>query len=104
MELNIDNLKDDYIVTKSINCVAYLLLFCNKDKVDIVECEDGLNVFIVKKTEDLFRAYKTYKYRTINCLAIRVDDLQLYNNNIKYIKQMLREYKNRRYEMRREEL
>lgn len=85
----VEQLKQDgYIVSKSINCVAYIV-YCCSAFVKIVQNEDGFKLFAIKDTELNKKFYDEYKDMNEEIYV----NLRSYNNIIKMLKNLCKNYK-----------
>lgn len=92
---NIEQLKDKYIISKSIDCISFLLYSSKLESVVfVVEGEDGRNVFAIEKTDITEKAYKEYKESKERKEELHIDNLHFYNYCIKICKNEVIKYKN----------
>ncbi|MCD3223956.1 hypothetical protein [Clostridium botulinum] len=91
---NLDKYKQKYIVTKSIDCMAYILYATKlnyKMYINTTE-EDGSNVFTIARNKETEKAYSTYK-DTAQMRKDLICNIHFYNYCIGKIKKITKIYK-----------
>lgn len=93
---NLEGLKDKYILSKSLDCIAYLLMQSKlQSVVFVVEGEDGRNVFAIERTEVTEKAYRDYKESKDRKEKLHIENLHFYNYCIKICKNEVIKFKNK---------
>lgn len=84
---DIEVLKDKYIISKSINAVAYVVYICNPH-VSIVENDEGYKLFCIERNKETEKYYDEYKNNEEIYL-----DIRKFSKIIKMLKRLCKEYK-----------
>lgn len=85
----IQELKENNLITNSIDCSAFVVLKTNAD-VSIVVNENGYKLFCIAKNDKTVQAYNTYKnWKDNNIINVNIRE---YNNIIKKLKNLCKDY------------
>lgn len=89
-------MEENYILTRSLNCAAYIIYRTGfRCMPEVVESEQdkGLNVFRFNRCQEALDAYNLYKSKKSSKQSLHIKNLFYYNFAIKKCKKLLREYK-----------